>query len=317
MKSSFLLFFAISIFGLNLTAQSKSAGFYKISSGNPDDGGYNWFLFEDHQFAMLTFGTLISGTWEENDHQDITFIPNAPKEKFEVFGRRNEALKGSKIIFLNLDINENSYIGFSSDALQPILNEDANCLDQPIVKVFDENVKALFLSNFTSENNVENKKAYQINLENNNEFIISYNENSRMLAKFTGKIEKNKLTIDFGKKSSERGEIEPSEALEIKKYINQQKKYYAKNELIINAENRFLNLLEDNEGMEGHRSLYKNNYNFDSKTQIYTAKSPDDFEDKYDDTNTLYLYKNLSFSKVIPSKLSSKKNLLQYTCYGK
>ena len=304
------------LFCVSISAQSNSVGFYKISSGNPDDGGYNWFLFEDHQFAMLTFGTLISGTWEENENQEITFIPYAPKEKFQVFGRKNTELKGSTIIFVNLDINEDSYIGFSPETLQPILNDDANCLDQPIVKKFDKEIKQLFLSNFSAENNPENGKAYQLNLENNNEFIILYNENSRMLSNFTGKIEENKLSINFDRKSSEKSAIEPEEGLEIKKYIQQQKKYYAKNEMIVNPENRFVNLLEENEEMENHQSLHKNNYNFDSKTQIYTAKNPQKVEDRYDDFNTLYLYKNLPFIEVIPAKLSTKKNLLQYTCGG-
>ena len=302
------------LFCTNFSAQNKYAGLYKIYSGNPDDGGYNWFLFEDHQFAMLTFGTLVSGTWEENESNELTFHPNSPKEKFQVFGRKSENVKGSKMMFANLDINEDSYIGFTPETLQPILNADANCLPRPIVKTLDEKINHLYFSNFTSENNLENKKAFHIKIEDNNDFIVVYYSQHQMFEDFVGKIENNELSINYGEKSSKKRAINPTEAGEIKQFIQQQKAEYSKTVLVTNAGYRFINLLSEGESSENHRAISKSFYNFDGKNQIYTSKDPREFEDAYSDYNTLFEYKLLQFEKVTPPKKLNPKNLLQYTC---
>ena len=314
MKNPTLFLFLMSlIFFQNFSAQKSIVGTYHISSGNPDDGGYTWMLFDNNEFAMVTFGQIISGKWSQRSEEEIDFVPYIPENSFAVYGRKNSLIKGTKLMFNGLDINENTYIATSKEEIQPILNEDANCLPYPTVKNLEKPLSNLLLSCCFDEKVSKKSCGFDYELDDYNDLIIIYFDSQKMLEAFTGKIKDQKLQINFGRFSSEKRAISPTDETEIKKFVEQQKKYYSQSVLVSTADNHFGSKSKEDIFIFEENNLPLSDYIFDAEKKVFTYKeTTSDLEDW--EFKTLYLYQKLNFkSNNQPLKLN-KKSLLEFRC---
>ena len=316
MKKVLLLSYLLLLGNQNILAQQNLVGSYHISSGNPDDGGYNWFLFENNEFAMVTFGQIIAGKWAESSKNEIQFEPYSAKESFQVFGRKNPEINGTKLIFQGLDINEDSWIGISDKEIQPILNADANCLDNPISKTIEHKITSLFLASCNLESECERLNSYQFEIGSNNEFIVIYFNSQNTIPPFKGAIINDQLNLDYGRSSSKKRKISREDQFEVNSYLKEIKSQYTKKEILLDIENKRVQLdtpfgeRESNPGIQG---LSASDYTIDLKTGTYTAKEKftDDYLTNY---NLLFLYKELAFKKEDRVFEKVKPSFLQFSC---
>ena len=316
MRKLILLNFFLLFICQTFSAQKNMVGSYHISSGNPDDGGYTWLLMENNEFAMVTFGQMVAGTWKETAKNQIQFTPYAAKESFQVFARQNAEIKGTKFMFLGLDINEDSWIGTSGNEIQPILNDDANCLDQIIEKKIDEKITQLILSSCNLETDCQDLKSLQFEIVDNNEFLVLYFNSQNTIAPFTGTITNDQLLLEYGQTSSKKRKISKENDFEVKRYMQEVKNQYNKNQILIDLDNKMVNLdasvgsYDSNPGIQGLSSA---DYNIDLKSGTYSAKEKftQDFLVNY---NTLFLYKKLESKMQQKSFKKVKNSFLQYSC---
>ncbi|QOW11067.1 hypothetical protein Q73A0000_12215 [Kaistella flava (ex Peng et al. 2021)] len=310
-----LLIFSLLFFSWfqNIGAQQNLVGSYHISSGNPDDGGYNWFLFDNNEFAMVTFGQIISGKWTQNENHKIIFKPYIPDQSLQVFGRYNPDINGSKILFKDLDINEKTFIATSTKEMQNILNEDANCLPYPVKKEFDHSLEKLMLSNCLTQNLKQNRLGFDYEIADNNDFVIIYYNSQMMLPEFKGEIVNSQLTLNQGSSSSPKRSISKTDESEIKKFVEQQKNYYSQTSFLSTKENRFGTISPEGIINFEENQLRLSHYIIDSKTGIYVLKSALD-EMVPAEFKTLYFYKKLNFKKSTEPIKFFKKSLFQFQC---
>ena len=295
----------------NIWAQQNLVGSYHISSGNPDDGGYNWFLFENNEFAMLTFGQIVSGKWKVNEHNQIDFTPYVPTESFQVFARYNSTTTGTKIMFNRLNINESLYFGTSKNEIQPVLNNEANCLPEPIIKTYKQPIENLILSNNLTENGKLNKLGLEFEMLNNNDFIVVYYNSHNKIAPFKGEISNDKLTMNYGEVSSAKRLISKIDEVEIKTYVEEQKNYYTQNSFLSTTEYRFTNAPVDGKFIYERSNFLVSDYSVDPATGTYKRKDP--FDSEYQlEYNTLYLYKKLNFKATSESIKVNKKSVFTF-----
>jgi hypothetical protein len=304
--------FCFLLFSL-MNGQKNIAGAYHVSSGNPDDGGYNWMLLENHNFAMATFGQIIAGKWSM-DKDVITFTPIIPKYPFDVYGRVNPKVKGTKIMFSNFDINEDAYVGNSSEELQPVLNDDANCLPFPLLKEFDKPFKDLVLALPLSEK--QETLSYTAELKKYNDFIIMYYSSRTRIPPFQAEYKNKKLYFRGDKASGEREEINPKDLKDLNKYMEQGITELSKETIVSNEQYNI-----DSFGMEGQedfdkKSFLELNYNYNPSEEIYTAKYPRAVseDDAYHDLNKLYQYNKIELKPSTVSYKVSKKSIFNVTC---
>lgn len=307
----FLMFFSI------FKTQTKIAGTYHVSSGNPDDGVYNWVLMENHEFAMFTFGQIISGKWEINDQDEISFQPNTPKYPFDVYGRFDPKLKGTKIMFSNFSINEDAFLGNSETEIQPVLNPDANCLPYPLVKNFNENFKDIVFSTFQYRQ--EKESFYKADFQKYNDFMIMYYSSSVMVRPFKAVLKDEKLYFNGRdeRPSSERKEINPDELKEMEMYISQGASAVSKEKIVANKSYNVISYgIGESEEKFDEESFLKFNYNFDPSTEIYTAKNKYKVskDDEYHDLNILYQYHKIELHPTQDSYKKSPKSIFNITC---
>ena len=316
MKKPALLFLIFLLSSQNILAQKNLVGSYYIASGNPDDGGYTWFLFENNKFAMVTFGQIAAGTWTETSKNEIQFEPYSAKESFQVFGRNNPNVKGTKFIFQGLDINEDSWIGISDQEVQPLLNSDANCLDSPIVKTIEHKMTSLFLASCSLERYCERLNSYQFAIGSNNEFLVLYFDSQNTIPPFKGSVINNQLNLEFGRSSTKKRKITNDDRVEINAYLQEIKTQYTKKEILLDIENQMVKLdtpLGAHESNRGIQGLSASDYNIDLQTGIFTAKEKfsAEFLESY---NTLFLYKKLDFKMEDRSFRQVKNSFLQFSC---
>lgn len=311
MKKVIICFFIVSI--SMMKAQSGIAGAYHVSSGNPDDGGYNWMLLENHNFAMATFGQIIAGKWSM-DKNVITFTPIIPKYSFDVYGRFNAKVKGTKIMFSNFDINEDAYIGNSSQDLQPVLNEDANCLPFPLLKEFDQPFKDIVLSLPLSDK--QESMAYTTTLQKYNDFIIMYYSSGTRVLPFQAEYKNKKLYFRGDRASRERKEINPNDLKELNKYMEKGITELSK-ETIVSNEKYNINSYGMGEQEDfDEKSFLELNYNYNPSEEIYTAKYPQAVseDDGYHNLNKLYKYNKVELKPSTVSYKMSKKSIFNVNC---
>lgn len=313
MKSALLILLTFLLGTQNIGAQQNLVGSYHISSGNPDGGGYNWFLFENNEFAMVTFGQIISGKWSQNEDQKIIFKPYVPDQRFQVFARKNPNLNGEKLQFKGLDINEKTFIATSAKEMQHILNEEANCLPNPVVKEFDHSLEKLILSNCLTRNLKQNKLGFDYEIADYNDFVIIYYNSQMMLPEFKGEISNGKLNLNQGSDSSTRRPISKNDESEIKKFVEQQKNYYAQKSFVSTKENRFGNISAGGIVNFEADQIQLSDYNIDSETGVYTLKNgiDEEFPAEY---KTLYFYKKLNYKKTTEPIKFFKKSLFTFGC---
>lgn len=297
----------------NVWAQESVVGNYHISSGNPDDGGYNWFLLDNSEFAMLTFGQMIAGKYSVNSKNEIDFVPYAPKQPFQVFGRLNPEIKGSQIAFRGLDINDYSYIGTSKSELQPILNDDANCLSQEEIKTFEKKLTALLFSNLITEDRKTSKLAYDYDLGEYNSFVVIYFNAHTMLPPFQGKILNNKLQINESEFSKEKRNILKDDEQEIKNEIEKQKNFFLQDRIYHHGENEGVSVSSEGNNNNNLSGIVLSDYTFSQETATYTRKNKFS-EEPLTKYNTLFLFKNLNFEITQDPIKLTEKSLMEFRC---
>lgn len=315
MKKILFLGFIFLLSFQGISAQKNLVGSYHISSGNPDDGGYTWILFENNEFAMVTFGQIIAGKWNEISKDRIQFNPYAATEPFQVFARSNSTNSGTKIIFRGLDINEDAWISTSREESQLILNPDANCLKSPIVKEFKDKITQLTLSGCARNTDCSIPNSYQFNIGNNNEFLVLYYDYQNTIPPFQGSIVEGKLSLNHGRFSSKKRAIPKTEEQDIKNYIGQVKDQYNQVEILTASDDTIVNLKPGNEESIDQEvsGLSVLSYDFNSEKGIYTAKTK--FKEKeLKRLNTLSVYKKLDFKSESKPLQISKGSLLTFSC---
>lgn len=316
MKKVIICFFSLFIFISK--AQSKIVGTYHVSSGNPDDGGYNWVLLENHHFAMFTFGQVIAGKWSIDDNNVISFIPNTPQYPFDVYGRYDSERKGkgAKIMFSNFDINATEYMGNTDQGLQPVLSEDANCLPYPLLKEFNTEFKDIVLSVAVFDQAkdtfyvAENKKY--------NDFIIMYYSSSVRLRPFTARLKEDRLYFqNDDRPSSPRKDIRPEELKEMGKFISEGVTDISKETIISNKAYNIESYGVGERAEDFDKEAYlKYNYNYDPSKDVYVAKKqyPVSEDDQYHDLNVLYNYHKMELKPNQNSYKKTEKSIFNITC---
>lgn len=306
----YVLLFCVSM----INAQKKIAGSYHVSSGNPDDGGYNWMLLENHDFAMFTFGRMIAGKWSMDAGNEVTFTPSIPKYPFEIFGRYNPEVKGTKVMFNNFDINEDTFIGNSQQGMQPVLNQDANCLPYPLLKEFENKFNDILLS--VSLYQQGKGIVYQSDIQKYNDFIILYYPSHVMVQPFKADFKNGKLYFrGDGKPSTERKDINLDELNEIEKYIGLGISSFFKESIVSNKAYNIISYGMGEYGDFDESSFLELNYNYDASTEIYAAKEKNEVsDDDYHDVNTLYKYHKVEIKPSQTVYKMSDKSIFNITC---
>lgn len=312
MKLKIILLFLI--FSLS-KAQSDVVGKYHQRSGNPDDGGYTWFFFENHQFAMVTFGQIISGKWEIDANHIITLTPTIPDQPFDVYGRYDSTIKGTEIMFNNFDINEQTFIGNYENGVQPVLSDDANCLPYPLIHHFKENYKEIILGVETFTEN-QTLLFYKTDTTNFNRFIITYYPSHNRISPFTVRFNDHKIYF-FNDEYAEQKKINAEERNEIEKYINMENQYLSPENIVTNKGFNIISYygFDDNPDFN-EKSFLENNYKYNASQNSYEAKfrNENDSEDDYHNINTLYPYKKLNLSDEKQAYTTKKESLFHITC---
>ncbi|SDQ38645.1 hypothetical protein SAMN05421664_1408 [Chryseobacterium soldanellicola] len=312
-KLTFIFFLSILCF---VKSQTKVAGTYHVSSGNPDDGGYNWVLLDSHDFAMFTFGQIIAGKWSIDNKNVITFKPNIPQYPFDVYGRFDPKVKGTKIMFSNFNGNEDAFIGNSEQGIQPVLSPDANCLPYPLLKEFNDQFKDILLS--VSSYNQEKATFYKADFQKYNDFIVTYYSSSVMVKPFTAELKDDKLYFERKERpSSERKDIKPEELKEFEMYLSQGTSSEPKESIVGNKSYNIISYgIGESQEKFDEETFLKFNYKYDPSTEIYTAKNKYNVpkDDAYHDLNTLYKYHRIELKTNQNSYQKSNKSIFNITC---
>jgi|GEM_PF-2194401 len=313
-KTLFIFSVFVQIFAFG---QTKVPGSYHESSGNPDDGGYNWFLLEDQHFAMFTFGQMIAGKWNINSENIITFTPFTAESPFEVYGRFSDNVKGTKIMFSNFDINEDAFIGNTENGLQPVLSEDANCLPYPLLNIFENSFKNIVLSCFLPENGTAKEQSYIAEIPEYNDFIVMYYSSRSRIPPFRAKLENNRLFFEYSQDpTSERKNIKNDELKEIENYLSRIETA-PREDLVITKGYNFISYgIFDNDEKFDEKEFLKYNYDYDASKETYTAKEQRETEkdDDYHNFNVLWKYKNIPLKPAKPDFKKSKTAVFNITC---
>ncbi|WBV55414.1 hypothetical protein PFY10_14375 [Chryseobacterium daecheongense] len=300
------------------TAQTKVSGSYHVDSGNPDDGGYNWILLENHRFVMATFGQVILGTWSMDNDNLISFIPSTPKYPFDVYGRYDAGQKGTKVMFDNFERDTKIYMGNSEQGIQPVLNDDANCFSYPMVKEFGSNFKDIILSvalfdqakdlHYVAEN-----KRY-------NNFIVMYYSSALRQKPFTAKFKEGRLYFrNENRPSSLRKDLQPAELKEMETFINGGVSGFSKESIISNLAYNIEAYGPGERSMQedfDEESYLNYNYNYDASKEVYTAKHPQGAseDDEYHNLDTMYKYHRMELKPQQKSYKKIEKSIFNITC---
>lgn len=294
-----LFFLIISCLSVQNFYSQDILGKYHQSSGNPDDGGYTWYLLENNNFMMVTFGRIVSGKWKMDANKEITFTPIIPNEPFEVFGRYNPKLVVARLMFSNFDINEDSYLGINQNEMQALLNPDSNCLPYPMLKDFPVDVKQITLSNNWKEKSAKNPKSYVFETRENNDFILIYYSSSYMLKPFTGRIKNNRLEFKHDRTSSERKKIGADEKKELEEVTKIMDNPVSRDKILSNDSYNFAQFSpEQDRGKPFYDfpPIFLSDYKYDEKSGVYTAKVQQELDESeaYHNLNVLYEFKKIT-----------------------
>lgn len=305
----FFLFLAVSI-----QAQQKIAGAYHVNSGNPDDGGYNWVLLEDHRFMMFTFGHIVTGNWKV-DRDVVTLTPDIPKDNFALYGRHSSKVKGTKVMFSNFDINEDSFFGNSKDGLRPVLIENANCLPFPLVENFKNKFQDMLFSSISRRDGRE--QMYQADTGVYNDFMIVYYSSSLKIPPIEAIFKDNKLYFEHGETgSSVKEEINAKDMKEIEALL-ENKNTMEKETLVINKAYNIVSYgIYDNGEKFDEKSFLENNYKFDSSQDLYISNEKHKVSkgDEYHDYNLLYNYHKINLKPVENTFPKKTESIFKFTC---
>jgi hypothetical protein len=194
MKKSILIF---SMFMVFMTSCGKKN---KEIIGRYRQDGANYFILENNQFIIVAYATLIYGKWEVDNNNNLTLSPKNPEHRFVLYGRHNPNIKkGYKIMFTGFEEDETFFSNDKETKMINVFNSDANCFSFPYVYEFKDNSKFVtFCYKVYSEDENDNlsNNSYSFPTTTDNDFLVSYTEDSKLYKPFYFKIVKGGLQKD-------------------------------------------------------------------------------------------------------------------------
>jgi hypothetical protein len=179
MKTKILLLLAFLSLGSFVYAQEKDI------SGNYRGRGGGIMLLPNKLFVLWGYMTAIPGSYEVQKDGIIRFKPKK-EPLFVVYGQRNDSIGKDKvrIRFANFEDGEN-FIRFENGKTYSVFNDNPNCLSSRYIHTFPRKEMGNSFSLITDIQDFsfasflgELKNTYQIDLQNNNDFLISYQKPS-------------------------------------------------------------------------------------------------------------------------------------------
>lgn len=135
------------------------------------------YIYDDGSFALFGYATLVLGKYTLSDNQ-ISFIPDIPKQVFTVLGRNNPTVKsGVKLTFASGFLNDGpTYIKFDEDSLMNTFQEDYDGGEPYYVIRLAKTPKTLTLAQNTINHLYQNNTNI-FNLDHHfNDFLLFYNK---------------------------------------------------------------------------------------------------------------------------------------------
>ena len=177
MKTKILLLLAFLSLGSFVYAQEKDI------SGNYRGRGGGIMLLPNKLFVLWGYMTAIPGSYELQKDGIILFKPKK-EPLFVVYGQRNDSIGKDKvrIRFANFEDGKN-YIRFENGKTYSVFNDNPNCLSSRYIHTFPREEMGNSFSLIADLKTFgfaqlfgELKNTYQIDLQDNNDFLISYQE---------------------------------------------------------------------------------------------------------------------------------------------
>ena len=177
MKTKILLLLTFLSLGSFVYAQEKDI------SGNYRGRGGGIMLLPNKLFVLWGYMTAVPGSYEVQKDGIILFKPKK-EPLFVVYGQQNKSIGKDKvrIRFANFEDGKN-YIRFENGKTYSVFNDNPNCLSSRYIHTFPRkemgnsfsliaDLKTLRFAHLLGEL----KNTYQIDLQDNNDFLISYQE---------------------------------------------------------------------------------------------------------------------------------------------
>ena len=177
MKTKILLLLAFLSLGSLVYAQEKDI------SGNYTGRGGGIMLLPNKLFVLWGYMTAVPGSYEVQKDGIILFKPKK-EPLFVVYGQRNDSIGKDKvrIRFANFQHGKN-YIRFENGKTYSVFNDNPNCFSSRYVHTFSREEMGNSFSLIADLKTFgfaqlfgELKNTYQIDLQDNNDFLISYQE---------------------------------------------------------------------------------------------------------------------------------------------
>ena len=175
MKTKILLLLAFFSLGSLVYAQEKDI------SGNYRGRGGGIMLLPNKLFVLWGYMTAVPGSYEVQKDGIILFKPKK-EPLFVVYGQRNDSIGKDKvrIRFANFQHGKN-YIRFEHGKTYSVFNDNPNCFSSRYVHTFSREEMGNSFSLIVDLKTFgfaqlfgELKNTYQIDLQDNNDFLISY-----------------------------------------------------------------------------------------------------------------------------------------------
>ncbi|TWF32556.1 hypothetical protein FHW36_11583 [Chitinophaga polysaccharea] len=293
MKRSILLY-TILILSMTVCAQNNSKDTrYKRYTGKYG-GNSGICLFEDGQFLMYGYATMVFGTYRfEKDY--LLFTPDKP-DIFEVYAHRHPNYGDSvRINFVGFQQGK-TFLQFDNDIAHPVFNENANCFDPPYVYEAARGPRAFTLAAILPEARWNREDAgiswtYQVN-KDFNDFILVHNEPKRQYENFSGMVRKNEdgETLQLSNYGGKEGyqKNEPADNDEWQRVLTMKQEYEASKQG--NADTGYAN-----RHYHAFPEVDLANYTFDPASNQYISKQAADNEqyfrsNQYNDDRYLRKY---------------------------
>ena len=177
MKTKILLLLTFLSLGSFVYAQEKDI------SGNYRGRGGGIMLLPNKLFVLWGYMTAVPGSYEVQKDGIILFKPKK-EPLFVVYGQRNDSIGKDKvrIRFANFQHGKN-YIRFENGKTYSVFNDNPNCFSSRYVHTFSREEMGNSFSLIADLKTFgfaqlfgELKNTYQIDLQDNNDFLISYQE---------------------------------------------------------------------------------------------------------------------------------------------
>lgn len=311
MKLKLLLITIILSIAQAVNAQKNSGvvGLYQEKTQSGSGGKTSIYILKDNTFAVIGYGTYISGTWTSAKNQ-VTLTPVNPQPRFELYGRHNPKLKKAcKVMFHNFEKNE-TFIGLENEkeiTLQRVFNKSANCLKFPNTYKFNKKVEALLFSGIVSDMPETKNSVYSFNIEKDfNEFIAYYVESSKYYKPIVFNIKKDGLQLIDEKEIMKKSNFKPKDLADLKEM----------QETIQKSKSRDILFVNPSYNIVGIKDINLEDYVFNEKKNEFTHKvSKPEKEALFQDLSLLYKYEKMNSVNILttPFKINET-NLFTAKC---